>query len=173
MGFGKDGKGAIVVEQRSQALGALGALTGIIVGTKLALIDDFRYLKGEILAGCVDLQSGEGDNLILGIADGNLTLAEIEAALETNGPLSKQDPVGADVAERPVFILGVMHHSTDSFYQRFYDAKTGAPMIQGKPRWTFGATSSWNYFVYNQADVAIQTGATLLLQSKVFGVWVG
>ncbi len=172
MGFGKDGKGAIVIEQRSQALGALGALTGVIVGTKLPLIDDYRYLKGEIMAGIVDLTSGQGQNLILGLADGNMTLAEIEEAMETNGPVSKQDPVAANTAERPVFVIGALG-STGTFYARMLDAKTGNPMIEAKPRWTFGATSFWNYFVYNQADAAITTGATFLLQSKVFGVWVG
>ncbi len=50
MGFGKDKKGSILMESRSQALGALAADAGILIGTKLALTEDFRMLKSNVHA---------------------------------------------------------------------------------------------------------------------------
>jgi len=173
MGFGKDGKGVIIYESRSQAIGVLGANAGILVGTKLATTDNFRMLKGEVTAILSGLTAAEGQGLLFGIADGDLTLVEIEEALDLNGPLDMGDLVIAEQAGRPVFVLGVYEiMEVASTQGLFRDKLTGAPMITHKTRWTFrDASKGWNYFVYSPG-AAFTTGATVKIHAKSFGVWV-
>ncbi len=95
MGFGKDGKGVIIREGRAQAIGALAAATGFLIATKLATLERFRMLKSEVFASIIGLTGGEGTGLVFGLADGDLTLAEIEEAIELGGPLGPNDIVVA------------------------------------------------------------------------------
>ncbi len=159
------------MENRSQALAALGAGTGIIIGTKLALTDDFRMLKAQNQAIVDGLTTAEGEGLLLGLADGDLSIAEIEEAIEANGPVDANDVVIGNTAMRPVWILGVLRKETAALWGRFFDAVTGAPSVTAKPRWTFSSTKSWNWFVYNQG-IALQAGSSAKMTSKTWGVWV-
>ncbi len=171
MGFGKDNKGVIIREARSQALGALAAQAGILIGTKLAITDSFRMLKA-IGSFVIDGLTGvEGPGLLLYLANGDLSLAEAEAAIELSGPLDRSDRVNGPIAERFVQLVGSTG-DPDGAKASFLDAHTGAPVIVAKPRWTFGVTDSWNWIVYNNG-AALTTGATVKLRVQDFGVWVG
>ncbi len=171
MGFGKDGKGVIIVENRSQALGALATQTGIIIGTKLATLERFRMLKSEISFNISEVTGDEGVSLNLYLADGDLTLAEIEEAIEADGPLGPNDQIVSDQAMRPVFKVPV------TFFMAGSDPiATGAINSAHlhavlNPRWTFARTKSWNWMIYN-TGTAITTGSTGRVHAKNFGVWV-
>ncbi len=169
MGFGKDGKGVIIIESRPQALGALGAGGGILIGTKLATLERFRMLKSEMWATITGLTSGEGTGLILGLADGDLTLAEIEGAIETDGPLGPNDITGENIAMRPVWKIGAVDRETGT--EAIFENEHGGHMLIVKPRWTFARTKSWNWFVYN-LGASLTTGGTVNIRGKHFGVWV-
>lgn len=169
MGFGKDGKGSIVREFRTQALGALASNAGILIGTKLGLLERFRVLKYELWAALTGLTSGEGTGLIIGIADGDFTLVEIEGALESNGPLGPNDTVIAAAVERFVILLGAVDRETGT--EAIFENNTGGHMMEKNLRWTFSRTKSWNLFVYN-LGAALTTGATVDIRGKAFGVWV-
>ncbi len=174
MGFGKDGKGVIISELREQAIGSLGANTGIIIGTKLALATRFRMLKVELTATLVDMTASEGLALQVYLADGNLTLVEFEAAIEQNGPISANQIAEGEKAMRPTWLMGAgpAHLNNPVAADGFMMVNgSGGPLLEAKPRWTFGIGNSWNWLVYNGGK-AITTGSTMKIKSKVYGVWV-
>ncbi len=173
MGFGKDGKGAIVMESRSQALGALAANAGILIGTKLALTEDFRMLKSRLHCNIFNHTPQEGGGLCLYLADGDLSLAEAEAKIDgLNGPLSRHDRVGTEVSMRFVKLVGAVGDGANASSEAvILDSVTGAPVVETKPRWTFGQTTSWNWIIYNHGEV-LTTGATAKVVAENFGVWI-
>lgn len=170
MGFGKDGKGVIIRESRTQALATLAAATGLIIGTNLATLERFRIIKAEVYATVIIRTSGDWASLRLGLADGDFTLAEIEEAIEANGPLGPNDNVTEAIAERPVWTLGETLGRGDADPLVFLN-ETGGGKMSMTIRWTFSRTKSWNWFVYNQGEQGT-TGATVVLRTKLFGVWV-
>ncbi len=171
MGFGKDGKGVIITETRTNALGTLGGSTGIFVGTKLATLERFRMLKSEVSLTVTDVTGDEANGLSLYLVDGDLSLAEAEAAIENNGPLGPNDTVSADVAMRPVFRVEGQVDMAGADPIATGAVNTG--LLQGKinPRWTFARTKSWNWMVYNKGS-GLTTGSTAVIHAKDFGVWV-
>ncbi len=171
MGFGKDGKGVIIREQRSQALASLVIDDASGIGTKLAITDDFRMLKTRVQASVTGLTAGEGVGLQLGIADGDLSNEEIDAVLAAEGPVDANDILGNQTSMRPVWIIGSINPAVADTAATFV-GDDGSPMIEFKPRWTFGSTTSWNWFVYNRGSGTLTTGATIKINAKSFGVWI-
>ena len=169
MGFGKDGKGVIIRQSLSQGLLALANSAGILIGTNLATLERFRIIKLEVWASITGLTTGEGTSLLFGIADGDLTLAEIEAAIENNGPVGPNDSVSIAVSERLIFLLGAIDRETGT--EAIFENQTGGHMMEKNIRWTFARTKSWNFFVYNIGNI-LTTGASCQLRAKSFGVWV-
>ncbi len=169
MGFGKDGKGVIYKEDISQALGALGSGVAIIVATNKAVsLSAFRMLKSEIIAQITGLTAGEEpDGLMLGIAAGDLSVTQIEAAIEMNGPVDRGDTINEELAMRPVWLIG-RFNSNDPVTAQFVSLDA-----VWKKRWTWGETSGWNLFVYNLTAGALTTGSTVRIKASHFGVWVG
>jgi len=169
MGFGKNKTGVIIKEDISQALGALGGGSAILIATgQGTMLSAFRMLKSKIAGQVTGLTSGEAKGqLMLGIANGNLTLAEIEAAIESNGPVDRSDRVLTELAERAVFYIGRFMPpgvvATDFMFGDF----------EPKVRWSFGETDGWNFFVHNLDATALTTGATVRLKATHFGVWIG
>ncbi len=169
MGFGKDGKGVIITESRVQALGSLANEAGILIGTNLATLERFRMLKLEIIAAVTSLTSTEGTGLLLGIVDGDYTLAELEAAIESDGPLGPNDQISEELSERFYKWLGAVDRETGT--DALFENNQGGHQMEKTIRWTFARTKSWNFFVYNMGS-AITTGATVNVRAKSFGVWV-
>ncbi len=132
------------------------------------MAEDFRMLKAQLHCLISGLQLADAGKLLLGLADGNLSEAEIAEAIQANGPLQPNETPEAERAMRPVFWVGAQYGDLSTFK----DIVTGAGFMEPKPRWTFQDTQSWNWFVYNQSAVALTTGATALLIAKDFGVWV-
>ncbi len=171
MGFGKDGTGVMIQEARSQALGTLAQDAGILIGTKLATLERFRMLKAQVDATIDSIAAGEAAGLSLYLADGDLSLTEIESKIEGNGPLGPNDRIQADQTERPVFLIGKPDANATSGEVTVRDMHTGAPVCIAKPRWTFARTKSWNWVVHNRGP-ALTTGATIRIVVTNFGVWV-
>ncbi len=169
MGFGKDGKGVIIRESRSQALATLGNNVAILIGTNLATLERYRMLKAEVYASVTTLTTTEGTGLLIGLADGDFTLAEIEAAIENSGPVGPNDDVEEHISDRPVWFMGAVDRETG--VTALFENETGGHMLVIKPRWTFARTKSWNFFVYNMGP-QLTTGASVNLRVKSFGVWV-
>lgn len=168
MGFGKDGKGVIIRQGISQALLTLATDTGLIITSKPAILERFRMLKSEVYGNVEGLATNEGRGLSLWLVDGDLTLAEFEAAIETEGPLGPNDPVQAAVSERFTNFVGAFGGATIS---HLHNREGNGILCEIKPRWTFARTKSWNWIIYNIGP-ALTTGATVNLRVKNFGVWV-
>ncbi len=168
MGFGKDGKGVIITESRVQNLGALANEAGILVGTNLATLERYRMIKNELYAAMTGLTSGEGTGLLIGIVDGDYSLAELEAAIESDGPLGPNDRIAEELSERFYKFLGAVDRETGT--EALFENDNGGHKMSHTIRWTFARTKSWNFFVYNMGSAL--TGGTVNIRSKSFGVWV-
>ncbi len=172
MGFGKDGKGVIITEQRSQALTTLAAGAALFVGTKLAMTDDFRMLKTELEALLIGGTAGDVEGLVIGLIDADLSPAEVAAAILANGPLDANDSVTADLAMRPVWLIGALETNFDGTAGRFKGRQGNSPMMEHNPKWTFSAAKGWQFFIFNDTGSALTTGSTVQILAKNFGVWV-
>ncbi len=172
MGFGKDGKGVIIQQALAQTLGTLAANTGIILGTNLATVERFRMLKSDVFCVITAGTGAELGGLELYLADGDLTLAEIEETIEANGPLGPNDITTSNRAMRPVFRVGAVvlgiAGASDAIHLRGLD---GSPLLEVKPRWTFASVKSWNWVIYN-AGLVLTTGSSANIRARSFGVWV-
>jgi len=169
MGFGKDGMGIIISETRSISLGTLGGSTGIFVGTKLVTLERFRILKSAVALTITDVTGNEANGLGLYLVDGDLTLPEAEASIETNGPLGPNDTVLAAEAMRAVFRVDAAINMGGAVLSGAIN--TGSFVAVINPRWTFSRTKSWNWMVYNRG-AGLTTGSTASVHVKNFGVWV-
>ncbi len=176
MGFGKDGKGAIVKEQVTLTVGALAARDLVIGNSAVALDSDFRILRSDITACIVGMTSLEGQGVILYMTEGDLTEAQVEANIEQNGPLSLGDQDLEEIASRWVRRVAMTVGPTVNETERVMRNKYGGPLLELEPRWTFrrrrtSTDGGWNWALYNDG-VALTTGATLHLLATHYGVWV-
>ncbi len=163
MGFGKDGKGAILYDKVTIVLGALAAQDVISTASDYtALEQDFRILKSEIW---MDYGTqAVGDNILVGIAGGNVSAAAVESALESR-PLESNSLL-TEESMRAVFPLQIMGENS-----------AGSGILQAQLeknlRWTFRQEDGWNWWAFNLDDsVAITTGGEVTIFAKHFGVWV-
>ena len=170
MGFGKSGTGVIIRETDSLALTTIGSLVAKIF-SGLVLQEDFRMMKSELVAHITGLASGEGDGLILGICNGELSATEVGEALNADGPLDRNDRALQERAERfvkPVAMVG----GEQTGPARVFLNEHGGPMIVAKPNWTFSNPEGWSWFIFNNDITALTTGSTVSLQATHYGVWV-
>ncbi len=172
MGFGKDKKGVILREENSITLGTLGTDTGILMtgGIGATLAEDFRMIK-LLFTFWLDggtFVAGDGP-LSLWIANGDLSLAEIEEAIEVEGPLDRSDRIRTEQAERYVTQLGVITFVEGSVGMQMYprNGDVGEAII----RWTFSNAKGWTFVVYNEGT-ALTTGGVVHMRGKAFGVWL-
>lgn len=170
MGFGKDHKGAMVRQSIQSALATLASDTGLNIGTDPPLTADFRMLKWEGEAIIEGLTAGEATGLSLYLADGELSLGEIEACLENDGPNGPNEQGESAIAERFVKLVATVVGGKADTKVRFV-GPDGGPVFSVKPRWTFAHTTSWTWLVYNHSG-QLTTGATLKLMGTAFGVWI-
>ncbi len=166
MGFGKDGKGAIIKEFSSLALGTLASNTGLLMGA-LALQEDYRILKTRILSSLFNHTSGE-TALSLWHVNGELSLAEIEEAIESSGPVDRNDRIGVERSERYVRMVGAYVPNAQGTTAHLQ----GKGMIEFNPRWTFSDPEGWDWVVFNHDINGLTTGTVVILEATHFGVWL-
>ncbi len=112
-------------------------------------------------------------SLMWGVANGDLTLAELEPFFELDGPKSPAEIAESEVASRGRVIrtLGVlspdpanakvMIDMVNESLKGLKFSESGEPAVPG-----------WNWFVYNQhPSAAFTTGAVLLMQCRNFVEW--
>ncbi len=163
MGFGKDGKGTIIVESQQITIGALGNGDAKKADAALALQEDFRIIKTEysmMLTGTI----ADGDHVWVGLADNELSATEIAEVFQVDGPLDRNDRVKDEQSHRPVWLLEHMGE--------FQSIGEVWRMGEKNFKWTFSDPEGWSWFVYNFQGTTITTGAVVNLIAKHFGVWV-
>ncbi len=151
------------------ALSTLAPNTAIKLSS-LTLVEDFRILKSEIFAKVGGLTAGEGDDLLFGIANGELSNAEIAEAIVTDGPLNRNDREGHERAMRNVRLLSFASQELTNV-DRAFQGETGGPMVISKHRWTYSNPQGWAFFVFNNGS-ALTTGATAAAIATHYGLWV-
>lgn len=166
MGFGKDGKGVIIRERETFTIGTLAVATGII-GNPIGITEDFRMLKSRIRGSIINVTAGDGP-FDLYLINGDFTLAQAEAAPETEGPLGPADRINQETAERFVRYVGQFVPVGDGTVLVFVPHLHEDPKV----RWTFTDTKSWNWMVYNNSAQAPQTGGLARIDVTHYGVWV-
>ncbi len=174
MGFGKDGKGTMIRENVDVALGALAA-DAVIKTTSLAIEEDFRILRSEIYARVTAFTAADLGGLVFGIANGELSVAEISEAILRNGPVDRNDRRQVEFVERNVKILSGLQTLVESPIvpiEWTFQNESGGPIIVSKHRWTYSNPEGWTWFIYNDSGGALTTGAELHVIATHFGVWV-
>ncbi len=176
MGFGKDGKGAIVKEQTSITLAGLAGQDMAGNDSSVLLDMDFRILRSDVTAVIRGMTSLEGVGLILYMTEGDLSVSEAEVNVEQNGPVRLGSQIEEEVASRWVRRVGVTMGPTVNETERVFINKYGSPMLEVTPRWTFrrartSGEGGWNWAVYN-SGVTLTTGGIVDLTATHYGVWV-
>ncbi len=173
MGFGKDGKGAILYDSVNNIdIGALAGNDAILVANRYdsgVMLEDFRIIKVDYWIGIRPSQTTTlyGGPIIVGLAHGDLTAAEIEEVLEST-VLSAGDIVASDVALRPVWPL-------EMILMPDADLGNSSDLVRKDSvniRWTFNDPEGWVWFVYNAGTVALVAGNGITILAKIFGMWV-
>ncbi len=164
---------AIVSEVKTQALGTLNNQVALLIGTKVALTEEFRMLKSQISAFAQGMTDGDIEGLHFGLAHGDLSVAEIAAVLVAE-PTSSAEIDENQVALRPVWLIGALDANQSAVSGYFVDLwGNGSPAgMVIKPRWTFKRTTSWNWFIWNNTGSNLQTGGTVRMVAKSFGMWL-
>ncbi len=168
MGFGKDGKGAILREFVSIDLGTLAGSTVVKASANLVLQDDFRILKTEYLAFMEEDLADDGEAVFFGIADNELSIAEIAELLVLSGPLDRNDRLSTERAERPVWNCGL-------FKGVALPVLNNGMLIErsGKP-WTFSNPEGWTWYAFNPTAAALgdANASAIKIMATHYGVWV-
>jgi len=171
MGFGKDGQGQILYDSVHVTLGAVTTKDVVTMTSPYATntIEDFRMLRMDYWMGILphpDILVLTGP-VVIGVAAGNLTAAEIEEALEAV-PLDQSSTL-LEHSNRAVWPLEVfMLADTDA------PANTQMTVAKGtfNPRWTFANPHAWKWWIYNSGIVTLVAGINVDIVAKCFGMWV-
>ncbi len=174
MGFGKDDKGVIIYENRTQVLGTLAARTALLIGTKLAMTDAFRMLKSEIYASMASLTDGEESRLQLYLCHGSLTVTQIKEALDAAGPVARGALGSEELTLRPIFLAGTFVPAGTAGTEARLLAREGGSIAMLKPRWTFpDGGVGWNWVIFNASSAGLGAGSLVAITAKNWGIWVG
>ncbi len=168
MGFGKNHTGAILRSTETIALSTLAQNTAILFGSGITTVDAFRMLKAEVAAVVDGLTSGEGPGLMIGLAEGSLSVAQIAACLVADGPVGRGDRDDIELAERWCRLFGAV---VGDGTKAAFIGEGGSPIAVVKPRWTFSESEGWNFFIWN-AGTPLTTGAVAKAIITHYGVWV-
>ncbi len=164
MGFGKDGKGQILWGRSSFTVGVLPALDLAANGDGYTAIgEDFRILRTDYFMSFEP--QATGDILLVGMADGGLSAALIEAAVEAR-PQDLNDAPEIEEVMRPVWPVELLGDGS---------AGSGPVVVKGtfNPKWTFKNPEGWIWWIYNiSSSDAMTTGGIVTIITKHFGVWV-
>lgn len=163
MGFGKDKRGVIIRDHSLETVSLASLSSGVVQKFgSVAVTEDFRLLKAEVFANVHAL--GVDEAVIIGIADNELSVAEIAEALQANGPLDRNDRLLEEKATRPVWIMGILGPVNGT------EGDTVVKELHHKRAWSFSNDEGFTLFAYNPTANAIS--ATIGFHATYFGVWL-
>ncbi len=160
-----------VIEQVTFTIATLAARTGLVVPSP-QLTRGGRLLSSTIHGG---IHAGTSGNppLIWGVAAGDLTLAELEAFLELDGPTSPALIAESEIASRGRVIrsLGTMDPSPGSAGSIVSQINTSMKGLKFSEVGE-GSAGGWDWWVYNPSvATAFDTGAIVSLQIRNYVEW--
>ncbi len=143
-----------VCTSQTEALLTLGALTGILEGSP-AMTRGGKLLSVRGTSNVRSLTAGNGP-FQFGIADKAISLAQLEAYLELNGPVTPDEVASREIASRGSMIrtLGILEPSGDGTVAALFLDNVSLKGLK------FGEESAgWTLWLYN-LGIALTTGAT-------------
>ncbi len=119
------------------------------------------------LPGAFDSLEGP---ILVGMAPGGMTAAEIEQAIETTVDDSNDIP-DVEFANRMIWPLEALVVQSDTTNGASAGSVT---TVRGEfnPRWTMPNPDGWTWWAYNFGTANLTTGGTVSITAKYFGVWV-
>ncbi len=160
-----------VIEQVTFSIATLAARTGLVVPSP-QLTRGGKLLSSSIHGGIHAGTLGDPP-LIWGVAAGDLTLAELEAFLELDGPTSPALIAESEIASRGRVIrsLGTMDPSPGSAGSIVKIDNASMKGLEFSETGE-GSAGGWDWWVYNpSAATAFTTGAIVSLQMRNFVEW--
>ncbi len=162
--------GVIIREHVTLALSTLAADVAIKFGS-VPITEDFRMLKSVLTAQIQGLTNAEGNGLLLGIANNDLSAVQIAEALTVDGPLDFADRDLIEQANRFAKIFAA-HYTIDPAHATgMFRNENNGPILEVKPRWTFASGKGWSWFIFNSGD-ALTTGSSVTIVASDYGLWV-
>jgi len=143
----------------------LGALVlEDVVGTGGQAMAQNGYCTSTTILARIDgLTAGEGGGLMLGVADGQLSAAEVEEYIEAQGPAFENQTDQSEKTKRMVRIVGQIGPEESDIPPTL----TGRAKFWDKypTRMSFSEDKAamFFWFVYNRSAATITTGATVKL----------
>ncbi len=171
--------GSIIRERQTVSLATLGDQAALAL-SNLTMQEDFRILKTELTASIDSMDDQDvAAGILLGIANGELSVAEIAECLVAQGPLDRNDRLLKERANRWVKILSQAEFNNNSIpgngrtqVDMIFKGDNGSPIITSKDRWTYSDPEGWQFFIFNNTGTSLITGATVRLLATHYGVWV-
>jgi len=160
-----------VIEQPRITIGTLAARTGATVAGPV-LTRGGRLLSSSIHGGINGGTLGD-PQLIWGTMVGDLTLAELEAFLELDGPLTPNDISAVEISSRGRVIrshgtLDPSPGSAKSVIDMDNISQKGLQFSEAGE----GSQGGWDWWVYNISDTTpMTTGAEVVFQARNFVEW--
>ena len=149
------------------SLASLYAETLQQVVSSAGIEDDFMIVLIELIAQTASMAGGVGPILLV-IYDDELSDAEVEEALQVNGPVDRNDRLLTERITRPVWIVSALTGSG------LFTGPNGETVIRWKPpggRWTFSDGEGWALGVYNLGDSNFTAGI-IKASMTAFGRWI-
>ncbi len=169
MGFGKDGKGAIVRESDVIALATLANATAIKQSNPLVITDDLRIMKSEYTVGFTGHTAGESP-IDLYLVNNDLSVGDIAAAIIAQGPLNKSDRDRAEAAERSVKLVGTLQQQAVG---HALGPQNQHGLLTVIHPWTYTKGVGWALVAHNKSGGTLTTGTVVRFSATHYGVWVG
>ncbi len=153
-----------VINKSSITLGTLAKNTGILSQSP-DVTRGGKMLSYSSQGGLNGFTSGDGP-ILWGVCSSDLSLAELEAYLELEGPLSPSDIVNSEIASRGrnVRVLGALTFQRD-WIDLHNHKMSGLKFAEASE-----TTGGWSTFAYN-LGAALTTGAILEILERVFVEW--
>ncbi len=160
-----------VIEQVSFTIGTLAALTGLIIPGPVVTRGG-KLLSTSLSGGHQGGTLGD-PKLTWGVMNADFTLAELEAFLELDGPLSPELKVESEISSRGKYIrtLGVIDPSPGSARSCIYMDNVSLKGLKFSESGE-GSSAGWDWWVYNtSAATPMTTGGFVEFQARDFVEW--
>lgn len=168
-GFGKDGRGQILYYRDDISLGAL-ATYAVANGVPFTLDEDFRILSMDVWAVWQSVQDADDEKLVmLHLASGDLSATEVQECLSAS-PAHPDDRPPIEHSHRPVWPLGLFTVPAQFTANNHVGYLNGTGHAHWSKRWTFDENVSFRFCVHTEE--ALNTGSSVDIFAKIYGVWV-
>ncbi len=156
------GKMEKINEVLTITLGALTVLDVIGQGS-IAVTQSGFVTSTTVMSQMLGLTSGEGTGLVLGVADGDLSDAEIEEAIEAQGPFFRGQTPQSEQSARMVRILGPIGpqaHETPSTLLTHFEFFDRYPT---RISFSEDKAAMLRWFIFNAGPASLTGGSTCRL----------